>query len=132
VYYLKSDNIYLSGNPIQISTSPITCDYFSVNTVKDKESIVAYKYTNASGSASAKITLYEKGVDYCNKINPQITDNAHLKDELLATTYKGLKGDANYADANKMYNLEFANRIHLGVGIAITAMSIFYLSRINI
>ena len=134
VYYLKSGNIDLSGTPIQIGSSQINCDYFSVNTVKDKESIVAYKYTSVNGStpASANITLYVKGVDYCKKINPQITDNTHLKDEILATTYKGLKGDANYADANKMYNLEFANRIHLGVGIAITAMSIFYLSRINI
>jgi len=129
VFYLMSGNIYLSGNQIQISNSPISCGYFTVNTVKDRETIVAYKYTASSGSVSANITVYKKDADYCNNINPKISTNTNLKNKLLATTYTGSKGDANYADTNKIYNFESVNRIHLGVGIAITAMSIFYLSR---
>jgi len=133
VFYLKGGSIYITTGKTTLTGTSLgyVCDQFTVNTINDKQTIVAYKYTPTSGSASASanITLYKQDINYCTKINPKISKNTNLKNELLATTNKSLIANTSYDQAIKMYNLEFANRIHLALGIAITAISIFCLSR---
>lgn len=118
---------YAAASQIQIDESSIIVyDLFDVNIIHDQMYIVVYDKTKHS------INIYKSSIDYCNSINDEIATNTQLKDELLETTFTKQIGDANFADANKMYIYEFANRINLGVGIAITAFYIYYLSRVNI